>query len=146
MTEEGRSEPGGSDDRLLAWPRVQDITGLSRTTAWRLQRAGSFPSPVRISVNRVAWRESELTAWSAARTREAPPSVAARALAPARAPKLPGLNRSRSPVRAAVRTVDPVASLRPDSGSEQVGASVKAKGSKRRPKATASLDQIDFGF
>ncbi|WP_271143608.1 AlpA family phage regulatory protein [Brevundimonas sp. NIBR10] len=146
MTEKGRIEPGGSDDRLLAWPRVQDITGLSRTTAWRLQRAGSFPSPVRISVNRVAWRESELLAWSAARTREAPPSVAARALTPARAPKLPGLNTARCPVRPAKRPVEPAAILQDISPPERVDPSLVAGRPKRRRRTSASLDQIDFGF
>lgn len=55
------------DDRLLPWPRVKDITGLSRTTAWRLQKAGDFPPPVVISPGRVGWRESELQAWKASR-------------------------------------------------------------------------------
>jgi predicted DNA-binding transcriptional regulator AlpA len=55
------------DDRLLPWQRVKDITGLSRTTAWRLQKAGDFPPPVVISPGRVGWRESELQAWKASR-------------------------------------------------------------------------------
>ncbi|MDO9077091.1 MAG: AlpA family phage regulatory protein, partial [Brevundimonas sp.] len=56
-------EPGGPEDRLLPWDRVRDVTGLSRSTAWRLQQVGDFPEPVRISPNRVGWWESELTAW-----------------------------------------------------------------------------------
>ncbi len=55
-------------ERLLAWPRVRDLFGLSRTTVWRLQKAGEFPLPIRISSNRVAWRQSELLAWHRART------------------------------------------------------------------------------
>lgn len=55
-------------DRLLAWPRVKDLTGLSRTTAWRLQKAGDFPPPVRVSPGRVSWRESDIVAWSGALT------------------------------------------------------------------------------
>lgn len=55
-------------DRLLAWPRVRDLTGLSRTTAWRLQKAGDFPLPVQISPGRVGWRESEIAAWNESRT------------------------------------------------------------------------------
>lgn len=54
-------EPGL--DRLLPWRRVKDLTGISRTTAWRLQNAGVFPRPVQISPGRVGWRESEVTAW-----------------------------------------------------------------------------------
>lgn len=55
------------DDRLLPWPKVKDITGLSRTTAWRLQKTGDFPLPVVISPGRVGWRESELLVWKASR-------------------------------------------------------------------------------
>ena len=36
-------------ERLLSWPRVREITGISRTTAWRLSRGGDFPKPVQIS-------------------------------------------------------------------------------------------------
>jgi prophage regulatory protein len=55
------------DDRLLPWRRVKDLTGLSRTTAWRLQKAGDFPVPVLISPGRVGWRQSEVAAWKASR-------------------------------------------------------------------------------
>ncbi|MGZ8370710.1 MAG: AlpA family phage regulatory protein [Caulobacteraceae bacterium] len=60
-------EPAAADDRLLPWPKVRDMTGISRTTAWRLQRAGDFPLPVVISPGRVGWRESELQTWRASR-------------------------------------------------------------------------------
>ena len=53
------------DDRLLSWPQVRRLTGLSRTTAWRLQKTGDFPRPVALSPHRVAWRESDLAAWRA---------------------------------------------------------------------------------
>jgi predicted DNA-binding transcriptional regulator AlpA len=56
------------DDRLLPWPKVRDLTGISRTTAWRLQKAGDFPLPVVISPGRVGWRESEVQAWKASRS------------------------------------------------------------------------------
>lgn len=59
--------PGGPRDRLLPWPKVRDMTGLSRTTAWRRQKAGDFPLAVQISPGRVGWWESELTAWKASR-------------------------------------------------------------------------------
>ncbi len=56
-----------TDDRILAWPQVRDWTGISRTTAWRMQKAGDFPGPVQITPGRVGWRESELLAWRASR-------------------------------------------------------------------------------
>jgi len=67
----GRTGPGAASwaatDRLLRWAQVRDITGLSRTTVWRLQKAGDFPLPVRMSPGRVAWRERDLCDWTAAR-------------------------------------------------------------------------------
>lgn len=62
-----RSEPGGPNDRLLSWPKVKDISGLSRTTAWRRIKAGDFPLAVQISPGRVGWWESEMIAWKASR-------------------------------------------------------------------------------
>lgn len=59
-------------DRLLPWPKVRDLTGISRTTAWRLQKAGDFPLPVVISPGRVGWREHELEAWKASRSPRSP--------------------------------------------------------------------------
>lgn len=59
--------PQPAEERLLSWKRVKDLTGLSRTTAWREQKKGAFPAPVVISPGRVAWRERDITAWKAAR-------------------------------------------------------------------------------
>lgn len=67
MTPTEQPAPTTRDDRLLRWPQVREIVGLSRTTAWRLQKAGLFPTPVWVSVNRVAWRERDIEAWCADR-------------------------------------------------------------------------------
>ena len=73
-------------DRLLAWPKVRELYGISRTTAWRLQKVGEFPQPVHISSGRVGWRESELITWAASRThrdetqRDPPPRSRTRSL------------------------------------------------------------------
>jgi predicted DNA-binding transcriptional regulator AlpA len=68
-------EPGGPGDRLLSWRKVREITDLSRSTAWRRQKAGDFPLAVQISPGRVGWWESEVNRWKAARTHRsaAPP-------------------------------------------------------------------------
>ena len=50
-------------DRSLRLPKVLDMTGLSRTTLWRLERAGQFPQRRRLSARCVAWLESEVLAW-----------------------------------------------------------------------------------
>lgn len=75
--------PDSLEDRLLGWRRVKDMTGLSRSTAWRLAQTGAFPAPVRISTHRVAWRESELMAWKVAKLRDIGEPVSS-ALRPAR--------------------------------------------------------------
>ena len=38
---------------------------LSRSTIWRMERAGTFPKSRRISPNSTAWLESEVDAWIA---------------------------------------------------------------------------------
>lgn len=50
--------------RLLPWPAVRQMVGISRTTAWRLQNAGAFPLPVVISAGRIGWREEDIVAWT----------------------------------------------------------------------------------
>jgi len=55
-------------ERLLRWPQVKALVGLSRTTVWRLVRAGAFPAPVKLSGNAIAWRASAVSDWIASRT------------------------------------------------------------------------------
>jgi predicted DNA-binding transcriptional regulator AlpA len=64
---DGAGEPPRVRERLLAWRTVRELTGLSRTTAWRLQKRGEFPLPVVMSPGRVGWRETEVEAWQASR-------------------------------------------------------------------------------
>ena len=55
-------------DRFLREPEVARVTGLSRTTRWRMERRGEFPRRRTISRNAVAWLASEIEAWMADRT------------------------------------------------------------------------------
>lgn len=50
-------------DRIIREPAVNDLTGLSRTTRWRLERAGKFPARRKLSENAVGWFESEIHEW-----------------------------------------------------------------------------------
>jgi len=52
-----------SEDRFVREPEVLKITGLSRTTRWRLERAGQFPKSYQIAPNAVAKLESEILVW-----------------------------------------------------------------------------------
>jgi prophage regulatory protein len=55
-----------SPPKLLSYSEVEDLTSLSRVTIWRKVREGSFPRPLRIGQNRVAWRSEDLIAWISA--------------------------------------------------------------------------------
>jgi len=50
---------------LLRKPAVLARVPVSDTTLWRRVRDGSFPSPVRISKNAVAWRSTDIDEWIA---------------------------------------------------------------------------------
>ena len=50
-------------DRFLRSKKLDEITGVSRTTRWRLERAGLFPRRRFLSANSVGWLESEIVAW-----------------------------------------------------------------------------------
>jgi prophage regulatory protein len=57
--------------RFLPWKEVARTTGLSRTTAWRLQKRDDFPAPYTISPGRVGYREGEVEAWCVSRDHSA---------------------------------------------------------------------------
>lgn len=56
-----------SPDRLIRETERRRITGVSRTTWWRMERQGLAPARRRISTNAVGWLESELLGWLAQR-------------------------------------------------------------------------------
>lgn len=60
-----------SNERILRWPEVQQLTGLSRTTVWRLIAAQQFPRSVKITSHAVGWRQSEVNAWIESRAFQA---------------------------------------------------------------------------
>lgn len=139
MTVEGEGvsvSSGGVDDRLLPWGRVQEIAGISRATAWRMQKTGDFPEPVPVSPNRVAWWESELTAWKA--TRKASGRARPKPFTRPREPRLIETARSSNTVDKPMSA--PAAPL-------QAAPALEAPCRKPRRRARAvSPDQIDFGF
>lgn len=46
---------------------VVRMTGLGRSTIYRLMAEDKFPSPVRVAIRAVAWRRIDLEQWSAGR-------------------------------------------------------------------------------
>lgn len=61
-------------DRILRQSEVLAITGLGRTTLWRLEKRGEFPARRRITGNIVGWLASEVEEWI--RSRPVAPDVA----------------------------------------------------------------------
>jgi prophage regulatory protein len=47
---------------------VIHVTGLSRSTLYRLMADERFPRPVRLGPRAVAWRRSDIDAWGEARS------------------------------------------------------------------------------
>ncbi len=45
---------------ILRLPEVMRLTGLGRSTIYRLLAAGQFPSPVQLSVRAVGWRRTDV--------------------------------------------------------------------------------------
>lgn len=54
-------------DRFLREAEVHRITGLSRTTRWRLEREGQFPKRRQLSANATGWLQSEISGWVASK-------------------------------------------------------------------------------
>jgi len=48
---------------LLPLPRVLELTSLSKPSVYRGMRSGNFPSCIKISSRRVAWRLEDIRAW-----------------------------------------------------------------------------------
>ena len=63
-------------DRFMREPEVEHVTGLSRTTRWRLERAGKFPRKRQISKNARANLASEIMAWVAEKSAPVEPDAA----------------------------------------------------------------------
>jgi prophage regulatory protein len=135
------AERGGAGDRLLSWDRVQDVVGISRPTAWRMQQRGDFPRPVKISPGRVGWWESDLTAWKSSRGRKGEAPVRQ----PPRAPRLQGMPRTTTKGRPDAH--QKVASPAPSQTTLAVEQRPVTSATVRKPpRKSPSVDQIDFGF
>ena len=53
-----------NDKSNIARPRdLPSLTGLSRTTIWRLERAGEFPKRIRLSAGAVGYRMTDIITW-----------------------------------------------------------------------------------
>ena len=55
--------------RVLRQNQVIDRVGLSKSTMWRLIKAGRFPKPISLGPRAVGWLEDEIESWIASRPR-----------------------------------------------------------------------------
>ena len=51
------------EEKLLRRQQVEELTGLSRASIYRLISEGEFPRPVRVSSTGVRWKSSDISAW-----------------------------------------------------------------------------------
>lgn len=56
---------------LLRMPEVRRLTGLSRSSIYRLEALSRFPARIRLSERAAAWRADEVSAWLESRPRAA---------------------------------------------------------------------------
>ena len=67
-------------NRLLRRRQVEEITGMSRSSIYRLMQVEEFPRPVRVGPAAVRWRGSDITGWlesrPVARSEVGPPDTA----------------------------------------------------------------------
>ncbi len=54
---------------ILRTHQVMKVTGLSRSTLWRLERRGDFPPRLRLSQNSCGWLAKEIEDWLLSRPR-----------------------------------------------------------------------------
>ena len=55
--------------RLVKLQEVEQASGLSKTTLYRLMRTGHFPEPLQVGPKAVRWRADEIQAWVDSRPR-----------------------------------------------------------------------------
>lgn len=51
------------NDKILRRAAVEEMTGLSRSTLYRMMDRGEFPRPARIGQRAVGWRQSTIVLW-----------------------------------------------------------------------------------
>ncbi|MFZ5720143.1 MAG: helix-turn-helix transcriptional regulator [Pseudomonadota bacterium] len=119
--------------RYMPWREVARTTGLSRTTAWRLQKRDDFPAPYAISPGRAGYREDEVRAWCVSRD---PSAARARPASEAR--------REDSPVPA---RAEPAGGALQEAAKAREPWSRAAQGRRRRSQhAQAIAQQMLFDF
>ena len=62
-TEISSSDKSAEPRRMLSEKQILAVIPISRTTLYRMEKAGTFPKSTYISPNRRIWYADEITAW-----------------------------------------------------------------------------------
>ena len=62
-----RPEAKESMPRILRLPAVLQVTGLARSTVYRMMAERTFPAPVELAKRAVGWRQDDVQQWTNAR-------------------------------------------------------------------------------
>jgi prophage regulatory protein len=55
--------------RMMRLPEVLRLTGLSRVTVWRLEKANAFPKSKQLAPGAIGFRSDEILRWLETRTK-----------------------------------------------------------------------------
>lgn len=56
-------------DKVIRRKQLLELIGLSNTTQWRLEKAGQFPSRIKLGQGSVGWHLNEVEEWLKGRER-----------------------------------------------------------------------------
>lgn len=59
---------------IMRRKQVQALTGLARSTLYKLVASGDFPPPIRLTAKAVGWSSVDVDGWIAARIASSKPS------------------------------------------------------------------------
>jgi prophage regulatory protein len=54
-------------DKILRCQDVQEVTGLSRSTIYRMMNRDAFPQATKLGIRAIGWRQSAVSDWIEAR-------------------------------------------------------------------------------
>jgi prophage regulatory protein len=77
------SDQAGPIPRLLRLSTVLLITGLARSTTYRMIAEHTFPAPVKLAKRKVAWRLDDVQRWTDARPGTSAPDARSHRFRPA---------------------------------------------------------------
>ncbi len=63
LTRNTLEHPVPVHDKIIRIPATVDMTGVSRSTLYRMEKSGKFPKRIRISERASGWRLSDVQAW-----------------------------------------------------------------------------------